>query len=248
MNDNRESAVVTGASGGIGCAIVEQLASEKYNVWALVHHKNEEIEKTFDQVAKKNEVEIEIVEVEFLNMDLISDAIKAIIKSDKNISVLVNNAGMPYDKTLSLTSMVDLEKTLRVNFVIPSYIIQLVSRVMIKNRKGYIVNIISRAAMEVRSGTYAYGSSKAALAWGTRATAKELAAYNIRVNGIAPGLTETKMGTLRRSEESVQRYVQINNIKRPARPEEIANVVSFLISDKSSYISGQIISVDGGRM
>ena len=86
-----------------------------------------------------------------------------------------------------------------------------------------------------------------ALLWGTKAAAKELSQYGIRVNGVAPGLTETKLGTGRQSEDGVERYVSTNNIKRPAKPDEIANTVLYLASDMSSYVSGQIINCDGGR-
>jgi len=245
--ENVKSVIVTGASGGIGREVVNVLAKEHYNIWAVVHHVKEDDMSYFNELSSKYFVTINIVEADFLEEKTISEAIKTILKADKNIYALINNAGVSYDKTLAMTPLNDLERIMKVNFSIPSYITQMVSRAMIRNKCGVIINVISRAAMEVRTGTYAYGSSKAALAWGTKAMAKEFAPYNIRVNGIAPGLTETKMGSLRRSEEEVQKYVSINNIKRPAKPEEIANVVAFLLSDKASYISGQIISVDGGR-
>ena len=88
------------------------------------------------------------------------------------------------------------------------------------------------------------GAGKSTIA---KAAAKELGQFNIRVNGIAPGLTQTNLGTARLTDEAIAQYVSVNNIKRPASPDEISNTVLYLVSDMSSYVSGQIINCDGGR-
>ena len=244
---NGKNVVVTGAASGIGWAITEKCAQNGANVWAVIHHCTQEFVQKADKLAKENDVWIRPLEMELLDSDSVKAGIKAIVTSGDSVDVLVNNAGMPSEKTLGMTSEDDMEKAMKVNFVAPSIIIQMISRKMIKQNGGNIINITSRSGVEVRSGVYAYGASKAAMIWGTKAVAKELAPFNIRVNGIAPGLTETKMGSLNRDEEFILNYVSNNNIKRPSTTDEIANTVLFLASDKSSYISGQIISVDGGR-
>lgn len=237
--------VVTGASGGIGRAIVEKFAKNGDNIYALVGHDSEELDEYFQCLMTENSVWIKKYEADYLSEDLVKVVLKEICKD--RVDVLINNAGVSNAKTLAMTSMNDLKNTMAINFYIPSLIMQTISRRMMRQKSGIIINNISRCALEYRAGAYAYGSSKSALLWATKAVSKELAAYNIRVNGIAPGLTETKMGALGRSEESTQKYVATNNIKRPATTKEIAEVVFFLADESSAYISGQIISVDGGR-
>lgn len=244
---NNQNIIVTGASGGIGRSIVETFAKNGNNVYALIHNNTEELELYFHSLEEKYNIWINVYVVDFLNEDSVKNVIKSICGQKDSVDVLVNNAGISIAKTLGMTSMADLETSMKINFYTPSLIMQMVSRKMMRQKKGIIINNISRSALEYRSGAYAYGSSKAALLWATKALSKELAPFNIRVNGIAPGLTETKMGSLSRTEESIEEYVSINNIKRPATTEEIANVIFFLSSTASSYISGQIISVDGGR-
>lgn len=244
---NNKNIIITGASGGIGKSIIEAFAKKGNNIYALVHSKSEDVEQYFQNLMGKYNVWIKVYEVDFLSEDSVKTVIKSICSEKEKIDVLVNNAGISNAKNLGMTSLKDMEESMKINFFMPSLIMQLVSRKMMRQKEGIIINNISRCALEYRSGAYAYGSSKAALLWATKALSKELAPYNIRVNGIAPGLTETKMGSLSRTEESIEKYVSINNIKRPATTDEIANVVVFLADSASSYISGQIISVDGGR-
>ncbi len=242
-----KTAIITGAGSGIGLAIVKTFAHNGANIKAVLHHFNDEIIQVMEGVSKETRVSIDIYEMEMIDEASVNKTLKEIIKATDKIDILVNCAGIPSAKTLGMTSPSEMEMAMKINFIVPSCIMQMVSRKMIRQKSGIIINIASRAGIECRTGVYAYGSSKAALIWGTKAAAKELASFGIRVNGIAPGLTETKMGSLSRTEESISDYVSANNIKRPAKVEEIADVALFLVSDRSSYISGQIISVDGGR-
>ena len=239
--------IVTGAGSGIGWAITEKCAKNGANIWSVIHHSSDEYIKKIDGLAKENKIWIRPLEMEMLSIDSVKNTIKTIMTTGERIDVLINNAGVSSEKTLGMTTLEDMERTMNVNFMVPSLIIQMVSRKMIKQKEGIIINITSRSGIEVRTGVYAYGASKAAMIWGTKAAAKEFAPYNIRVNGIAPGLTATKMGSLGREEDFITDYVSVNNIKRPAAANEIAEAVLFLASERSSYISGQIISVDGGR-
>lgn len=244
---NGKNAIITGAGSGIGFAILNKFAENGANVWAFVHKQNPELEEQYKQISQKNNVWIKPVEFDLMDEESVKKSVKQVISEGEKIDILVNCAGIVNTKTLGMTSLDEMRQSMNANFFMPSLFMQLVSRKMMRQKDGNIINIISRSAAEYRSGAYAYGSSKMALLWGTKAAAKELSQYGIRVNGVAPGLTETKLGTGRQSEDGIERYVSTNNIKRPARPDEIANTVLYLASDMSSYVSGQIINCDGGR-
>ena len=244
---NGKNAIITGAGSGIGFAILNTFAENGANVWAFIHKQYSELEDQYKQISQKNNVWIKPVEFDLMDEESVKKSVKQVIKEGEKIDILVNCAGIVNAKTLGMTSLDEMRQSMSANFFMPSLFMQLVSRKMMRQKDGNIINIISRSAAEYRSGAYAYGSSKMALLWGTKAAAKELSQYGIRVNGVAPGLTETKLGTGRQSEDGVERYVSTNNIKRPAKPDEIANTVLYLASDMSSYVSGQIINCDGGR-
>ena len=242
-----KNAIITGAGSGIGLAILCLFAENGANIWALVHSINQDLIEQYDCLAREYNVRIKPVEFDLMDEQSVKTSVKQVVSEGNKIDILVNCAGIVNTKLLAMTSLDEMKESMNVNFFMPSIITQIVSRKMMRQKEGNIVNIISRSAPEFRSGAYAYGSSKMALLWGTKAVAKELAPYNIRVNGVAPGLTETKSGTGRQKEGGVEAYVSSNNIKRPAKPEEIANTVLYLVSDMSSYVSGQIINCDGGR-
>ena len=124
--------------------------------------------------------------------------------------------------------------------------IQLVTKVMIRQKRGSIINLGSVSGMEVYVGNLAYGSSKAALMYATKLLAKEYASYGIRINAVAPGTVHTDMDSAR-TEKQMEEVIGRTALKRGAEPEEIANVISFLASDSSSYMTGSVVVVDGGR-
>lgn len=242
-----KNAIVTGAGSGIGFAILNKFAKNGANVWAFVHSIKPELQEQFDCISRDNNVWIKLVEFDLMDEASIKGAVKEVLSDGEKIDILVNCAGVVNAKTMGMTSLDEMRQTMNANFFMPTLFMQLISRKMMRQKDGIIINILSRSAAEFRSGAYAYGSSKMALLWGTKAAAKELAQYGIRVNGVAPGLTETKLGTGRQTEDGIEKYVSTNNIKRPAKPDEIANTVLYLASDLSSYVSGQIINCDGGR-
>ena len=200
---DKKNAIVTGAGSGIGFAIVKRFAENGGNVMALVHTAKLELLEQLDQLAQKNNVWIKTIELDLMDESSVKGAVKQAMSGCITIDILVNCAGMVNAKTLCMTSIDEMRESMDVNFFMPSLIMQLVSRKMMRQKSGNIINIVSRSAPEFRAGAYAYGSSKMALLWGTKVAAKELAQYNIRVNGVAPGLTETKLGTGRQTEDGL---------------------------------------------
>lgn len=241
------NAIVTGARRGIGRAVVEEFAANKINVWACASKYNEEFEKDMKELSERHGVWIKPVYFDLQNEDEIKCTLKEIIGEKKTIDILVNNAGVPSGGLMQMTSMSTLRNVMEINFIAQIYVTQLVSKVMIRQKEGTIINMGSVGGIEAREGYLSYGSSKAALLWATRSISKELAKYNIRVNAVAPGLVGTDMGDYKKKEEQDKILNEIS-MKRWGRPEEIAKAVMFLASDASSFMTGAVLNVDGGRL
>ena len=139
-----------------------------------------------------------------------------------------------------------IRKVFDINYFVPLAIIKKISKIMIRQRDGIIINMASVAGIEHQPGRVAYGSSKAALIWATQGLAKELGAFNIRVNAIAPGAVKTEM-TAGYSEDKIKKIIAETALHRMGDMIDIANVVLFLCSKEASFINGQVIKVDGGR-
>lgn len=238
--------IITGSNRGIGRNIVEKFAASGANIWACARRTSSEFEQDMQDLAKQYQVTIEPVYFDLNSEDEIKQAISMIRKTKKSVDVLVNNAGMPYGALLQMTPLKDLKEVFQVNYFSQIYIMQLVSKIMMRQDHGSIINMASVGGIETNPGYLAYGSSKAALIWATRSIAKELGRYHIRVNAVAPGLTETEMGHYK-SEEELQKVIDRTGMQRMARPEEIADAVLFLASKQASFVNGEVLRVDGGR-
>ncbi len=145
-----------------------------------------------------------------------------------------------------MTSIDSLKDIFEVNYFAPIELMQLVSRQMIRQKSGVIINMASVGGIEAQPGYLAYGSSKSSLIWATRSIAKELAPYGIRVNAIAPGLIKTDMG-LYKSDEELRKTIERTPMKRMGLPEDISSAAVYLASDMSSFMTGQVMQIDGGR-
>lgn len=243
---NGKTAIITGCNRGIGLEILRLFAKEGANIYACIREPKEAFEKEIKEIENQQGVVIEPVYFDLSSEEQIKEGIASIIKRKIPIDILVNNAGVPFGASFQMTSSSKLKEVFQINYFAQIQIMQMISRVMVKQKKGSIINMASVGGIEAEPGYLAYGSSKAALIWATRCLAKEVGVSGIRVNAVAPGLTETNMGHFK-SEEEQENVLKRTPLGRMALPEEIADMVLFLASDKAAYITGQVIQVDGGR-
>jgi 3-oxoacyl-[acyl-carrier protein] reductase len=180
------------------------------------------------------------------NADEVKRGAQAIIAAGQGVDILVNNAGMIHTALFQMTTMDKMKEVFWVNFFSQMLFTQYMVKVMTRRKSGSIINISSSAAIDCNEGRTAYAASKAAMICATKVMAKELAPYNIRVNAVAPGLTETDMMRGSTPKDALEAALQRTCMKRVGRPEEIANTILFLSSEQSSYITGQVLRVDGG--
>ncbi|KAF6625379.1 SDR family NAD(P)-dependent oxidoreductase [Paenibacillus peoriae] len=241
-----KNAVITGCSRGIGKQTVRVFASSGANIWACLREPNDEFLEYIEGLSKEYNVTITPVYFDFSNTDQIKAAVKVIMGSKQTVDILVNNAGITYNALFQMTTMDKLREVFEINFFSQFLFTQLIVKLMVRQKSGSIVNISSSAALDGNAGRSAYGSSKAALVCMTKALAEELAEYNIRSNAIAPGITGTDMAFSSMTEEVIESTLVQTALKRIGQPFEIAQVALFLASEMSSYMTGQVIRVDGG--
>lgn len=239
--------IVTGANRGIGKAIVQLFAENNYNIWACARTKSEEFEHWLIELANENHVQIKPVYFDLSDEEQVKEGIKQILSEKRDIDVLINNAGVPYGALFTMTSLNKLREVYEVNVFAQVQIMQLVARQMMRQKKGCIINMCSVGGIETNPGYLAYGSSKAALLWITKSVSRELGRYNIRVNGIAPGLVDTDMGNYK-SEEEQKKVLDRMSLDRMGKPEEIAKAALYIASEDAAYMTGHIMVLDGGRV
>lgn len=244
---DRKNAIITGSNRGIGSALVKEFANAGYNVWACARKKNDKFEADLKILENKTGAKIKPVYFDLSSENEIKRGIKEILSDKQSIDVLINNAGIPHGGLLTMTPISQVKEVYETNVFAQIHIMQLVARKMIKQKTGCIINMCSVGGMETNPGYLAYGSSKAAMIWITKSVAKELGVYGIRVNGIAPGLIDTDMGNYK-SDEELKKVLDRMIIHRMGKPEEIASAALYLASDLASYITGQIMVLDGGRV
>ena len=239
-------AVVTGCNRGIGKEIVRVFAENGANIWACVREQRGSFTKYINDLEQKNSVNIKPVYFDLNNEKEIKAGVKIIKDSKESVDILVNNAGLIFTALFQMTSMAKLKEMFEINYFSPILLTQFISRIMIRQKSGSIINISSSAAIEGNEGRIGYASAKASIIASTKVLAKELAPYNIRVNAVAPGLTQTEMMENSTPNDALQETIKRICMRRVGQPEEIANSVLFLASDLSSYMTSQVLRVDGG--
>lgn len=240
-----KNAIITGTNRGIGRAMVEAFAANGATVWAHARKETEEFMGDMEQLAIKYQVEIIPIFFELTDYEAMKQSVKKIMSSKIPVDILVNNAGITYNALFQMSTEDNLRKQFEVNFFSVFLLTQYISKLMTRNKKGSIVNISSSAALDGNSGKSVYGASKAAVICMTNSIAAELGTSGIRANCIAPGITETDMLATMPS-DIVELAIETSDLRRGGRPSEIADTAVFLASDLSSYITGQVIRVDGG--
>ncbi len=237
----QNTALVTGASRGIGRAIAVRLASEGYYVIANYHSHREEAENSLKQI-RKNGGSGEICQFDVRDAEAVQKAIEKITKTRSSIDILINNAGITDDQILVMMAAEKwnsvIDTTLRGFYNTTKPVVQ---GMMVK-KAGVIVSISSVAAITGNKGQSNYAAAKAGLIGASKSLAQEVAKRGIRVNVVAPGLIDTEMV----ASAPVDAFKSMIPMGRIGQPEEVASVVSFLCSEDASYITGQVIGVNGG--
>lgn len=238
-------AVVTGGCRGIGKSIVERYAQEGAVTYALDFVIPAEGEVFIDDPEIKELVYV--LQADVTSEDSVKNAYDTILEKHKRIDILVNNAGITSDNLVIRMSTDDWDRVINTNLNGTFICSKLVARTMMGQRSGRIINISSVVGVMGNAGQVNYSASKAGVIGLTKSMAKEFGSRNILVNCIAPGYVETAM-THVLSEEQRKVFVDVIPLKRGASPEDIANVAAFFASGDSSYITGQVLNVDGGML
>lgn len=237
-------AVVTGASGGIGAEIAKRLAQDGFSV-ALIYNRNtEKAQKTADEITLSGG-SAKTYKCDVRDSSEITSTIEAIERDFGEISVLVNNAGISEQKLLTDITDSDWENMISTNLSGAFYFCRAVLPYFVHRKSGRIINISSMWGETGGSCEVHYSAAKAGLIGLTKALAKEVAPSGITVNAVSPGVINTEMVT-KLGKDTVDMLREEIPVMRLGTPEDVANAVSFLADDKSSYITGQVLSVNGG--
>ncbi|OGC75939.1 MAG: 3-oxoacyl-[acyl-carrier-protein] reductase [candidate division Zixibacteria bacterium RBG_16_40_9] len=249
MSLKGKTAIVTGGAKGIGEAIVKRLYQDGSNVVIVAHKSYDQAQKLAESLNGKAECQAKAVafQTDVANLNQVSKMVNEAAKKFPTLDILVNNAGVTKDNLLLRLSEEDWDLVLDTNLKGAFNTIKAISRYMLKQKSGRIVNISSVVGIMGNAGQVNYSASKAGLIGLTKSVAKELASRNITVNAVAPGYILTDM-TEKLSEEAKNALLSLIPLKKPGTAEDVANLVAYLVSDQASYITGQVIKVDGGML
>lgn len=240
-----KTAVVTGCLQGIGKATMECFAEHGADVFACCQAEDAGFAAHIASLSERHRVEIMPVYFDFADEEAVKKAAIAIQKARKPIDILVNVAGIARDAFFHMITMEQLKETFAINFFSQILFTQYITKLILRNGGGSVINVSSISAMDGNPGQLSYSSSKAALIAATKTLSAELAPQGIRVNAVAPGVIKTAM-TENLPESVLERQLSRSELKRFGLPAEVSGVMLYLASDLSSFVTGQVIRVDGG--
>lgn len=248
MSESKERKVVlvTGASRGIGKEVALKYAENGYDV-AINYVSNKTDVESLRKEFEEKGVSSLILKADVSKADEVENLVNQTIEKYGKIDVLVNNAGITKDNLLIRMSEEEFDRVIEINLKGTYLVTKFVTKYMMKKRSGSIINLSSVVGVSGNAGQCNYSASKAGIIGFTKSIAKELASRNIRVNAVAPGFIETDMTSVLSDTVKESIYNQIP-LKRMGTSKEVANLIYFLGSEQSSYITGQVINVDGGMI
>jgi len=238
-------AVITGSGRGIGKAIALRLAQDKMNI-VVCDIDDDSINTAVKQIEQTG-VKAVAIKVDVTDSEQVTHLFDETMKAFGSVDVLVNNAGITRDNLLIRMQESEWDAVISVNLKGSFNCLKSAAKIMMKQRSGKIVNLSSVVGVMGNVGQANYAASKGGLISLTKSAAKELAARNITVNAVAPGYIETEM-TKNLHDNVKEAFLNLIPLKRPGQPDDIANVVSFLVSPAADYITGQVIHIDGGMV
>ena len=237
--------MITGCLKGIGYEALQLFARNGADILACCQQEDAAFEESRKRLAAETGVSITTYYFDLSNPDEIRMAMKKIAADKRRVDVLLNVAGMTLDSLFPMTAMASMKQVFEINFFAQMQISQFTSKLMLRQKSGSIIFVSSITALDGNPGQASYSSSKAALLGATKTLATELAEHNIRVNAIAPGVIKTDM-TATLPEQAYEKLCARIPMKRAGLPSEVAGVMLFLASDLSSYVTGQVLRIDGG--
>ena len=235
---------ITGTRRGIGRELVRAFAMRGASIYAHARKASEEFEAHNAELAQNYGVTIRPVYFDMTDENAMKAAVQEIMK-EMSPHILINNAGLQHGGFFMLTPLKKVRELFEVNLFSQMRLTQLFVKPMLLRQAGAIVNVASISGLDMKPGNSAYGVSKAALIAWTKVLATELGSSGIRVNAVAPGLTDTDGGNLMEAKARAA-MLEASALKRMGTVDEIAQVVCFLAADEASFVNGQIIRVDGG--
>lgn len=241
-----KTVLVTGGSRGIGKEVALKFAENGYNIVINYVSDKTDVKKLEEEFNEKG-VKSLILKADVSKVEEVDELVKKAIEEFGQIDVLVNNAGITKDNLLMRMSEEEFDKVIEINLKGTYLVTKAVTKYMMKKRSGSIVNLSSVVGVAGNAGQCNYSASKAGIIGFTKSVAKELASRNIRANAVAPGFIETDMTSVLTDTVKENIYNQIP-LKRMGNAKEVAELIYFLGSEKSSYITGQVINVDGGMV
>jgi len=236
-----KTALITGSNGGIGKTITKLFLKNEAKVICLIRKSD----KKFKNYIKAYSKNVTIIESDLTDEINLKKQIEKIFSKNKKLDILINNAGIASGSIIEMTSQKNLKEVFNINFFSQIRITQLVLKYLKNSKKASIINIGSISAKIADRGTLAYGCSKVALMHATKIMANEFSNYRIKVNGVCPNATNTKM--LKKMDPKYKDlHISRSFMKKICEPLDVANLILYLSSNNSEYINGQIIFMDGG--